>query len=161
MQPAGPDCSPASSFGVMPSFPAVVNAYKVLDRRDYLIPTVIPDYPAFTGIASQPGILPAITLVAPINGYSNPVTLTITNTATPQPSPTNPGNLQDTGISAITVRPGFIVQHDCATISGNGSCTLSIQYAGAASSFQEVGSLRIDFTTGEWAVISLLGLTTP
>lgn len=169
MKSADSGCAAAAAFAAPTSFPHTVTARKVLDRRDYILPTVVPSYldengdalewPVLGGFPKR-AALPSITLWANPGQVSAPAAITVFNT--PRLIATVPvAQFLETGIVAITVRDGFTAQHTCAVLEGGQTCEIAVRYLGDRALSQRVGSLRVDFTNGEFAVISLLGLTRP
>lgn len=137
------------------AYPANVYALEVLDSQNVPTRTVLPGYPAVSGASSSAVANPSIVLSAIPGQWSDPAVITITNP--PVVVSTNPVTYQTTGIAAITARPGFEITHACSVIAAGDSCNVTIRYQGVASEGHRVGNIRIQFTTGEVAVIGLRG----
>jgi hypothetical protein len=153
------DCTPQSTFPLpaKDSFPFTLSAHKVLDRRNYPVATTVPGYPELLGVPAGVA-LPSFTLVSAPGAQSEPATILVYNTPTLISTVPVVQYLQ-TGVSEITVRPGFTAEHNCTTLLGGQTCTVLVRYSGDTAAPAKVGNLRIEFATGEFAVISLLGLT--
>jgi hypothetical protein len=167
MKPADASCDPAGTFATASSFPHNVHSRKLLDRRDYITPTVTPsyvnevgqaiDWPVLDGFTKSVA-LPAVTLRASPGEWSEPASITIFNT--PRLIATDPVVQHlATGISAISVREDFAVRHNCDTLPGGQACEVLIWYGGSAPLTERIGTLRIDFKNGKFALISMAGFT--
>lgn len=157
MLPADPQTCELSGEGYSAPqhYPGVVAARKVLDRRNVPNATVLPAEPLVTGVVADAVTRPGLTLrTKEGQGYAD---LTIQNPLVVlDPGP--PQVLRALGLTLVQVRPGFSYSHDCEAIEPGEACTFRIAYDGQDGDYR-VGSLRLEFSNGEVAVIGLLGRT--
>jgi hypothetical protein len=159
MRPAAPDCSAAATYLLPPEFPGAVASRKVLDRRDSILPTVVHSYPEIVGIPAL-SALPAMVLRSHPGWTSESVFITLVNT--PRGDPAGPpGALLTTGVSSMEISSGFRAQHSCTAIVPNAACAVEVWHEGGEPMTQQVGQLRIEFATGGFSTISLVGLVGP
>ncbi|MDO8416363.1 MAG: hypothetical protein Q7S87_09150 [Agitococcus sp.] len=156
---AQPGCSALSSFSIPTQYPATLWGTKVLDRRDYPVPTIVPAYPVLSGFTAGHQVLPAITMTAA--PYQNSATVALDIYNPPIIVATTPVvRYKETGIAPLVLREGFSAVHNCSLLQGGDTCHVMLTYHGSAPLSSLVGVLRLDFITGEFAVISLRGKTT-
>lgn len=148
----------------------VLYGAKILDTQDVPAATVLSGFPLIQNVDSSKKILPAARLTAPPGQWSAPFIFTITNFAKPLPlteeyrevvASVLDGNPPDgvvTGIAQVSVRSGFHVEHNCARLEPQTTCTVAVYYAGAAEEPFKVGALKIEFLTGARMQIGLLGV---
>jgi hypothetical protein len=152
---ADSQCNVLSPGPLAAQWPTTVYAVKLLDTQDVMTRTVLPASPIITGVDGNAVTMPAITLTAVPAQWSPAATFYVTNPAPPaiEGQPPAPA----LALTAISVRDGFRVDHNCFEIPAQQSCTVSVQYQGSADERFRVGSLRLDFSDGHFAIISLLG----
>lgn len=152
-------CQGAAIFSVPTKFPVTLSGMKTLDRRDYPVTTTVPNYPSITGFIKTKKVQPAITFTAAPYTMSPPVTINIYNT--PIIIQTKPELLfLKTIVAPISIREGFNIVHNCGLLDGGQACQVVLRYQGSSPLKSLVGLLRLEFSTGEVAVVSLRGKTT-
>lgn len=152
---ADAQCQAVSASPVPTTWPASVYAVKVLDSEDALAPTLLPSAPVFSGVSSQAYARPAITLPAAPGQWSQAGTFIVSNPAMPALEGQPPAPVMS--IIKASVRPGFTVEHNCVQVAAQQSCTVAVRYQGTQSELYRVGKLRLDFSDGHFAIVSLLG----
>ena len=152
-------CEAVASFVPPPAFPAQLGGIKLLDRRAVPTPTLLPTDPVISGVDGAAVTRPGMELrSADAPGYRD---ITVFNPATVtgvDPGPPAQVLYRSLSLSAASVRPGFSVSHDCDNVGPDAFCTVRVSYdAGAGDRYP--GNLRMVFSNGAVAVISLLGRT--
>ena len=157
LTPADPEtCLSAGRVATSPQhYPGVAAARIVLDRRDVPTRTVLPVEPILTGVDANAVTRPGLTL-RPFEGQGFAELFIENPLVVLDPGP--PEVLRVMGLTNVEVRPGFSYSHNCEDIAPGGACTFRIGYDGQEGDYR-VGSLRLEFSNGEVAVIGLLGRT--
>lgn len=141
------DCAVDAGLQAPASFPATVAARTVLDSRDVPARTLLAPTDLTLSGVTAPYALPAFTLTAGAGAWSAPATITVSN-------PTE----QVSAVVSASIREGFEVTHDCAELLPAAACSVSVRYQGKAGERYRVGSLRLTFASGGYAVIGVLGV---
>jgi hypothetical protein len=158
LQPALENCGGPASFSIPLQYPHITWGARLLDRRDYPVSTLTPNYPVLSGFAQGQTTSPAVTITTGPYQPSAPYVVTVHNPLIVVA--TTPAVLyKETGITSATLRAGFSVEHNCASLLGGESCQVSITYMGTAPLSSLVTALRLEFSTGEFALISVRGKT--
>lgn len=156
--PADATCVPTVSYAHAPAvFPAVIAGRKVLDRRNVPTKTLVSQYPAIAGVDAAAVTRPGLVLTAPQGSPGSASAITVFNPFTLVSVGPPPVGLT-LSLSAISVREGFDVQHNCSFIFPDGTCSIEVRYDGTRGKAY-VGSLLLVFSNGARANIGLLGTT--
>jgi hypothetical protein len=150
LSPATPStCATTNSQGTAPpAFPATLAGVLELDRRDTPSRTVVPNYPVLQGIDATAVTRPALT----VSALQGPSTITVFNPFIE----ISPGVGAVVGVTSITTRPEFSIEHNCSEVAAGSSCSISVAYDGSRPAGM-AGQLIVQFSTGETANVGLLG----
>lgn len=158
-RPATSTFGPAAAYSAPVSLPAHVYAFKLLDRRDSVVPVTLPTETVITGVNATAQVQPAVELIASPHTPAT-VTISVFNSREPVLIDGEPAEEQP-GISVIDLklRPGFTATHDCIDIKPKSACDIQLSYLGQTPGSLLVDNLKVTFDTDEFAVISLVGKT--
>ncbi len=156
--PADSACDSLDRYAYAPlTYPASIAGRKLLDRRDVPVKTVVPVYPALSGLDAEAVTRPGLTLPATAGAPGGYSAITVFNPFTLLSVGPPPVGLT-LNLTSITAREGFDVQHNCSFIFPDSSCTIFVRYGGQhGKAF--VGSLQLSFSNGARAIVGLLGTT--
>lgn len=156
MRPATSSYTSAMAYVMPLSYPATVYGSQILDRRDTVVPVVLPTAFTMSGFDTTAKVTPSVVLSTPVR-ESTSTTLSLQSTLLMPMSKGDPVPL--VSITGITLREGFTVVHNCVDVQPSATCALTLTYTGGTSPVKVVANMRLTLSTGDFAVVSLLGIT--